>query len=83
MQRCQSGRSCSLGTAVYRDVPRVRIPVSAPQSTKFEFSDFVFILRDGIQQTFVCQQLLLLEPYWGSRDPVLPCNPPDKYTFAY
>lgn len=30
MQRCQSGRSCSLGTAVYGNVPRVRIPISAP-----------------------------------------------------
>ena len=30
MQRCQSGRSCSLGTAVYGNVPRVQIPVSAP-----------------------------------------------------
>ena len=42
MQRCQSGRSCSLGTAVYGSVPRVRIPVSAPNATKFEFSDFIF-----------------------------------------
>ena len=33
MQRCQSGRSCSLGTAVYRNVPRVQIPVSAPYRT--------------------------------------------------
>ena len=36
MQRCQSGRSCSRGTAVYGNVPRVRIPVSAP---KFYFAD--------------------------------------------
>ena len=34
MQRCQSGRSCSLGTAVYGSVPRVRIPISAPAPKK-------------------------------------------------
>ena len=35
MQRCQSGRSCSLGTAVYGSVPRVRIPISAPKNSPF------------------------------------------------
>ena len=33
MQRCRSGRSCSLGTAVCGNAPRVRIPVSAPTET--------------------------------------------------
>lgn len=34
MQRCLSGRKCSLGTAVYGNVPRVRIPFSAPIEAK-------------------------------------------------
>ena len=43
MQRCQSGRSCSLGTAVYGNVPRVQIPVSAP---KTEHSGVLFFVSD-------------------------------------
>lgn len=41
MQRCQSGRSCSLGTAVYRNVPRVQIPISAPKNSPFYGTFFI------------------------------------------
>ncbi len=51
MQRCQSGRSCSLGTAVYRNVPRVQIPISAPIKTAL--NPLFFICLSGILQVLL------------------------------
>ena len=78
MQRCRSGRSCSLGTAVYRNVPWVQIPVSAPKKIRTRLCSFLFAEWD--LQTFVCQQFHCWNPF-GSRVPVLLCNPPDKYAY--
>ena len=64
MQRCQSGRSCSLGTAVYSDVPRVRIPVSAPQQTKFESDVRVSFLfcRVGFSRLLSANNCIVVNP---------------------
>ena len=61
MQRCQSGRQCSLGTAVYGNVPRVRIPVSAP--TKTALNPLFFYLLERDLASFTClANFSLLEP---------------------
>ena len=56
MQRCQSGRSCSLGTAVYGNVPRVRIPISAPKNSPF--MGLFYLPRLGVCVAHNCFQQL-------------------------
>ena len=50
MQRCQSGRMCTLGKRVYGNVPRVQIPPAAPIKLaglfKPAFLFFNFHVRD-------------------------------------
>lgn len=61
MQRCQSGRSCSLGTAVYGNVPRVQIPVSAPIQNSAKPAVFYFAWT-GFCKFYLLSKLCLLEP---------------------
>ncbi len=52
MERCQSGRMCSLGKRVWVKPPRVRIPLSPPKIAYFRvIKKIIFILKIPTKKT--------------------------------
>ena len=49
MQRCQSGRMCTLGKRVYSNVPRVQIPPAAPVIQSKFLLNLLFYFWSGFE----------------------------------